>query len=339
MGEGGTKCRVRVNSSFNIPEKPFCVYVRVMNDSYKQILDRQYADEMSPHFKDAIKLLNELLDYGTFLLPRSYGSSPRDIKAICLIFVQFRQFLAHLDGVAGLASVGNCFSAILQLRSLLEINLAMEWILKADTEEKAKHLWVANIRRRKQWQSIPISGTPEAARRPDAANRISLTAEQMNQIRDEVRKLEAILIQPEFSEINLKFEADYSARGFDRPWYEVYGDSRPKTTIRKIAEDVGRLPEYQDFYSSFSSTSHGGDMWKNVVFGGETIWVNPIREPQDIPRTTKYAVTLAFRVYKMLLDEYRPGEVENFCRKYVNEWRGRFQQQYSVTVTPQDTLI
>jgi hypothetical protein len=311
-----------------------------MNDSYKQILDRKYVEEMAPHFKDSVQLLNEVLDYGTFLLPRAYGSSPRDIKAICLIFVQFRQFLAHLDGVAVLTGDGNCISAILQLRSLLEITLVMEWILKDDTEAKINHLWVANIRRRKQWQSIPISGTPEAARRADAASRISLTPEQLNEIQNEVRQLDNVLARPEFSGINAKFETDYATRGFDRPWYEVYDPaSQPRITIREIADEVGRLAEYQNFYGSFSGVTHGGDMWKNVIFGGENIWVNPIREPQDIPRTTKFAVMLALRVFRMLLEQYRPGEIENFCRKYVNEWQRRFLKQYSVTVTPQDTLI
>jgi hypothetical protein len=215
----------------------------------------------------------------------------------------------------------------------------MDWILKADTEAKINHLWVSNIRRRKQWQSIPIPSTPEAGRRANVASKIPLTAAQLDEIRNEIRQLDAILAQPEFSAINAKFEIDYAARGFDRPWYEVYGPGQPRITIRKIADDVGRLPEYQDFYSSFSGVTHGGDMWKNIVFGGNTIWVNPIREPQDIPRTTKFAVIVALRVFKRLLEQYRPGELENFSRKYVNEWQQRFMKEYSVTVTPQDTII
>lgn len=310
-----------------------------MSDTYKPILDREYADKMTPHFKDSITLLNDVLDYGSFLLPRVYVSSPRDVKATCLIFVQFRQFLAHLDAVAVLSIAGNCISPILQLRSLLEIDLAMDWILKTDTEAKINHLWVSNIRRRKQWQSIPIPGTPEAARRADVASKIPLTDAQLDEIRNEIRQLDGILAQPEFSTINAKFETDYATRGFDRPWYEVYGTSQPRTTIRKIADDVGRLREYQDFYSSFSGVAHGGDMWKNILFGGDTVWVNPIREPQDIPRTTKFAVTVAFRVFRRLLEQYRPGEVESFFRKYVNEWRQRFFKEYSVTVTQQNTII
>lgn len=310
-----------------------------MNDSYKHILDREYAEKMSLHFKDSITLLNDVLDYGSSLLPRVFGSSPRDIKAICLIFVQLRQFLAHLDGVAILANAGNCMSPILQLRSLLEIDLTMDWILKSDTDAKVNHLWVANIRRRRQWQSTGVPGTPEAERRANVVRKISLTPGQLNEIQSEIQQFDRILSQPEFSEINAKFETNYIARGFDKPWYEVYGPNQPRVTIRKIADDVDRGSEYQDFYSSFSGVTHGGDMWKNVVFGKDAVWLNPIREPQDSPRTTKFAITVAFRVFRRLLKEYRPAELENFSRKYLNEWRQRFFKEYSVTLTPEDKLI
>ncbi|MGA3284841.1 MAG: hypothetical protein ABSD57_10350 [Verrucomicrobiota bacterium] len=60
-----------------------------MSDSYKPILDREYSAEMVQHFKDILDLLDEVLDYGSFLLPRAYGSSPKDIKANCLVFALF----------------------------------------------------------------------------------------------------------------------------------------------------------------------------------------------------------------------------------------------------------
>lgn len=92
-----------------------------MSEAHKAVLNREYAVQTAQqHFKDAVELLNELVDYGTNLIPRAFVSSLKDIKAICVIFVQLRQFLEHLDGVAILIAAGNCASANLQLRSLLE---------------------------------------------------------------------------------------------------------------------------------------------------------------------------------------------------------------------------
>ena len=316
--------------------------ILAMNDSYKPILDREYANRMTLHFKDAIDLLNEVLDYGSLLLPRAYVSSPRDIKAICLVLVQLRQFLCHLDGLAILASAGNCSTANLQLRSLLEISHTMEWLLKADTEAKVNHLYVANIRKRRQWQTIAISGMPEAIRHTAAGNRLrlSLTADQLKEINKEVLNIDTILAKPEFSGINAKFGKDYVARGFDKPWYEVYGPPSPKISIRQIAYEIGKLEEYKTIYNPFSGITHGSDMWKNIVFGEKNMWINSLREPQDVPKTTKFAVLLALRVFGMVLQQYRPGEVgEDFARKYRDEWQQRFFKGYSVKITPQDTLI
>jgi hypothetical protein len=135
--------------------------------------------------------------------------------------VQLRQVLVHLDGIAVLASVGNCFSAGLQIRSLLEIAHTMEWLLVADTEAKVHHLYVANLRKRRQWQSAAITGTPEATRHADAASRIPLTPEQLKELNDEIQRITEILAMPEFSGIDAKFQSNYASRNFDKPWYEV----------------------------------------------------------------------------------------------------------------------
>ncbi len=304
-----------------------------MSDSYKPILDREYAAEMVQHFKDILDLLNEVLNYGTFLLPRAYGDSPKDIKADCLVFALFRQFLAHLDGVANLLKVGNCSSSNLQLRSLLEIAHVIEWILTSDTENKVNYFHVANLRRRRQKQSMAIPGTPEAARHMQAASRIALTPEQLNAIKEEVKRIGKILAEPEFASINTKFEPYYLSHGFDRPWHKVYGKS-----IRQIADDIHKLNEYDYIYSSLSGVTHGSDMWKNIVFG-EIKSPNPLREPEDIPKLAQFAVSLALQVYKIILQEYRFSEAnDNFPRKY-REWQPRFLKEYSVKVTPQYTII
>jgi hypothetical protein len=158
-----------------------------MSEPYKAVLNREYAVQAAEHFKEAVELVKEVVDYGTYLVPRAFGSSPRDIKAICVIFVQLRQFLEHLDGVAVLIAAGNCATANLQLRSLLETSHTIEWLLGNDTEAKVNHLYVANLRQRRHWQSIVTPGAPEATRHAAVAGRIlSVAPEDLKKITDEV---------------------------------------------------------------------------------------------------------------------------------------------------------
>src|SRR2546430_1174821 len=95
--------------------------VQHIDQSYKSILDREGAVEMSSNFADIIELVCELVDYGSNLIPRAYASSERDLKAICLILVQLRQFVSQLDGMALLLAQGACATSNLQLRGVLEI--------------------------------------------------------------------------------------------------------------------------------------------------------------------------------------------------------------------------
>ena len=62
------------------------------NNAYKGLLERDAAVGMAAHFKDAHDLLTELVDYGTNLVVRAFGSSKRDLIAVCVLFVQLRHY-------------------------------------------------------------------------------------------------------------------------------------------------------------------------------------------------------------------------------------------------------
>ena len=75
-------------------------------------------------------------------------------------------------------------------------------------------------------------------------------------------------------------------------------------------------------------------MWKSIVFGDENIQVNPVRQPEQIAEVARLAVSFALRVYRLVLQEYRPGEEENFNKKYLVEWRDRYFKEYKVELVP-----
>jgi hypothetical protein len=300
------------------------------DDAHAALLDRDAATDMAKHFQDAIDLLKELVNYGTNLVVRAFHSSKRDLIAICVLFVQLRQFLTHLDGISTLIREGNCGTADLQLRSLLEGSHLIEWALNKDTEIKIQHLYVANLRRRREWDNSVIAGTPEFTKHYDVTSELKISAEDLSELKEEVRRIDSILGKSPFDAIDKKFEATYQKRGFDDPWYKVYG----APSIRSVADDLGRLKEYTYIYSILSGVTHGSDIWKNVFFGHGEVEVSPLREPQNIPRVVQLAATLAFRVFRLILSEFRSGEEENFDRKYVEEWRERFWKKYQIQLNP-----
>jgi len=71
-----------------------------MNNSYKAILDREYGSQSAQHFKDSVDVLNEVLNYGSQLLPKAIERSPRDVKAVCVILARFLDgFLVLVEDV------------------------------------------------------------------------------------------------------------------------------------------------------------------------------------------------------------------------------------------------
>jgi hypothetical protein len=85
--------------------------------------------------------------------------------------------------------------------------------------------------------------------------------------------------------------------------------------------------------------THGSDIWKNIFFATDKIEVSPLREPQNIPRVVQLAATLAFRVFRLIVCEFRSGEEENFDRKYMVEWRERFWKKYDIHLVPKEITI
>jgi hypothetical protein len=306
-----------------------------LDDAHKRLLDRDGAMTMAANFQDAIDLVNELINYGTNLVVRAFASSDRGLKAICVLFVQLRQFLTHLDGISMLLAAGNCGTADLQLRSLLEGAHLMEWTLAKDTEAKIQYLYVGNLRRRREWDKSVISGTPEFAKHFDVTAGLQIAPEDLKEVTAEGAKIDELLGKPPFEAINAKFTPHYTQRGFDEPWYKVYGAA----SIRSIGDELGRLKEYTYIYSVLSGVTHGSDIWKNVFFGAGKIEISPLREPQHIPRVVQLAATLAIRIYRLILCEFRSGEEQNFDRKYIHEWRERFLRKYEIELTPQIMIV
>ena len=186
-----------------------------VDDAHKGLLERDAAVAMASHFKDAVDLLAELVNYGTNLVVRAFHSSKRDLIAICVLFVQLRQFLMHLDGITILLREGNAGTADLQLRSFLESGHLIEWTLKKNNEAKVQHLYVANLRRRREWDNSVIKGTPEFTKHYDVTGGLKIEPTDLKEVTEEAKQIDMILSKAPLDVINAKFEPHYNQRQFD----------------------------------------------------------------------------------------------------------------------------
>ena len=119
---------------------------------------------------------------------------------------------------------------------------------------------------------------------------------------------------------------------YDREWYEICGAK----SIRQVAQAVGRLPEYEFFYSKGSQITHTASYKDHIRFTKGQVQFKPIRYLQAIDTLLNFTVGTAMRSFQNTLKYYRPGEVPAFLRKYAEDWRGPFRSVKSVSTTFSD---
>jgi hypothetical protein len=207
----------------------------------------------------------------------------------------------------------------------------VDWIFAADTECRATRYIVGNYRDERLWATRSIPGTIEeqAMSRITAllgfnihANRPNLAAEG----RSRLTEINRILAQPSLKDIDREFTSASGKRKHDPEWYELDG----LTSIRQVAHKVGRLPEYEFFYSKGSQVAHTGSYKDHVRFVSGEVRFLPVRHLADLNLLLNFTVSVALGTFKKVLDRYRPGEVTAFSRKYLEDWRDPFQNVTSV---------
>ena len=131
------------------------------DNPYKGILDRQETvGHVAQYFHDTVGLLRDIVDYGTHLIPRCYTTAQKkDLTAAIVLGTLLKHVVAMIDAVEILISQGAIFSVHLPARGLFETYLYVHWILKEDTETRAKQYYVWHLRRELKWLKRGVAGS------------------------------------------------------------------------------------------------------------------------------------------------------------------------------------
>jgi hypothetical protein len=95
-------------------------------------------------------------------------------------------------------------------------------------------------------------------------------------------------------------------------------------SIRQIAKTVGRLPEYELFCAKGSQITQSASYKDHLRFVGKRMIFKHVRQLESVNELLNFLVVTAITSYKHTLMRYRPGEVQAFSRKYLEDWRGPF---------------
>jgi hypothetical protein len=124
----------------------------VLEPEFKTIIDREkHKRDFDEHFTEVETLLRDIANYGSNLIPRCFVSSKRKLEDAIIIGTLLKQVVAMVDAAELLISNAALYSSHLQARAGFEASLFIDWIIKNDTEKKAKYFYVSNLRGDKLW--------------------------------------------------------------------------------------------------------------------------------------------------------------------------------------------
>lgn len=296
------------------------------------ILNREEgAKHAQDYFADQIALLCDLANYGSNLVLRAYNSSKQDLPPIIACGVLLKQVVAMIDAVYTLVAGGMVHAAFLPARAAFEASIYLDWLLFSDTERKATAYLVSNYRDERLWTARVTKGTAEEAIFDALSKNIGLDihARRPTLAADALKHLaevNRILAQKIFAGLDKEFDHKRKRRKSDPEWYQLCGAK----SIRHVAEQVGRLIEYEFFYSKGSRISHAASYKDHILFIGGQVRFKPICNLEGINELLNFIVNIALRSFENTLRYYRPGELEAFRQKYLNDWRKPFLSAKSV---------
>ena len=291
------------------------------------VLDPVYARaEVERHFAQQLTIGRAMADYGAQLLKRAFVSCGRDkIEDLIVIAVLFRQALVAFDGCMLCIAGGAVEACNVHARTLLEVHLYIEWILREGKERWGRQFYVAGLRQERAWAQRVISGTADhtaftAAWQATFERTWQVDANSVAGATATVNEVGRILALPKFAAIDRSFDAARGKRQFDQEWYKV-GTGSP-TSIRDMAEKLGKTAYYLVLYKSLSAHVHGTAGRSGLRPDGDgLITIEPVRAIAAIGAIYTTAVSIWLWTCRQIMAAYRPDELHGFAVTYSQEWQ------------------
>jgi hypothetical protein len=300
----------------------------MMETEYKKLIDRdKYEKDAKVHYAKQLELLEDLVNYGSWLIPRAFDASEKRLKDIVIIGVLLKQVVAMLDALEILVRSGSVHAAHLQLRAMFEASLYLDWIIQDDSEERASYYYVSDIRRQLLWALRILEGTSEqkvfSTDMADFARVFDLKSPELQALaKTNLMTLDQRLKEKRFCAVNEKIARTRGKGKFEPSWYRALG----KQSLGSIAKDVGRFPEYTVIYEQGSLVAHGSSYRDHVEFKGKgNVAFKPLRWLDSADYLIRVSTSIVLGTYLSVLRRYRKGELTNFGKKYIDSWRGPFQ--------------
>jgi len=269
-------------------------------------------------------LIQETVNFGTHVLEWELESLLQ-IPENAPITLSFRHVLELLDSVA-LNVRGSCVDPCkLLLRGALESFFAIAYILK-DERQRRSFAFMATYANQSLSSYKRYDPATEQGRQfrqlleKDAALAAIAASMPAEIVKEAITNMEQLLKKPEYREASSEYAKMKKAGSRSPYWYSLFGGP---SNLEKLADHLQYNGLYHVLYRQWSSATHGVDIIRGKIApGGEgqAAILQP-RLPGDAQVLTGIAVTIALKLFRVVIEADAPTRTEDFEAWYLKEIR------------------
>lgn len=296
-------------------------------DPVRSILDRDLARANVKGVADAAaSLLEETVNRATGFFATVADTSRYRMgenESLAPYFV-YLHTIEMADGVQELASQGCDRPIVLLVRSQSESLMSLQYMLEDES------LWVRRSlswtycqywRQRQMYRSLnpETQEGKQASRDFEADAAIDSFSVDSKVAAAAAANLDQFLDRDQFCEIAEEFQRVKARRRGAFPWYVMFHGPR---NLEELARHLERPAVYRYFYRSLSATAHAQDpqaLLRHLTGQASTPFV--LRsDVEQLGSLSQHSARMLVDATRLLLQRFRPAEMENLSRWYASEF-------------------
>lgn len=250
------------------------------------------------------------------------GSAQDKCYSHATVLMLSRHIIESIDGVSVLVERGCAQNCGPLLRSALEGQLGVLYILEADSQRRGLSYQVAHAHRKiKSYRKLdpndPLGMQFRAELKDDPM------ADVFDQIPGNlpmmIANLESMFMKPEFAPIEQEWQATRkNSNNKDPEWFALFGGPR---AVRSLAFHLKLGAAYEGLYRHWSDVIHAGSGLNHVGASNEPgkIHIRPIRHPDGLETACSLAAQICLHTAQRLVQKYGPEKWEDFQQTYISK--------------------
>jgi hypothetical protein len=296
-------------------------------------LPRTPAPEIQVVLENLAGRIEELVNFGTRVFEWHSNACSGRSDEVAPIGLLLRHILEQLDAIAELIRESVVTPATLQLRSVLEASLQLEWILSGDSVRRgmAFMVWHVNERIKLYEKHDPSTeaGKQLASQLAGTMFDEIYTSSEFD-LQTARKRLREVLHTLRYKEAATEYSRLRSRKKRALKWYELFDGP---SSLEGLAKELGRNVEYEVLYRQWSGLSHATDIVTGRMLGkkGETR-ILQLRYPVGVEHVFTFAVTFALRAFRAVLRDCDPPKLNELRSWYLDEMQQAYREVSSRTL-------